>query len=158
MKATAFKDPVPPETEAAFQLIAFEIEAESYGVEITAVREIRAWTGATSLPSTPTFVRGVINLRGAIVPILDLRARFNRSVVEPTKTHVVVVIAIEERLVGLLVDAVSDIVTVDRAEIQPPPEFCGGDDAGLVIGLAPHKGGMLALLDINLLLRGALPA
>lgn len=158
MQAIAFKDPLLAEQDSAIQLIAFEIEEESYGVEITAVREIRAWTGATSLPSTPLFVRGVINLRGAIVPILDLRARFNRPMVEPTKTHVVVVIAIEERLVGLLVDAVSDIVTVSRADIQPPPEFCGGEDMGLVIGLAPHKQGMLALLDINLLLRGALPS
>lgn len=141
----------------SIQLIAFEIDGETYGVEITTVREIRAWTGATALPNTATFVRGVINLRGAIVPILDLRARFGRAATEATKTHVVVVIAIEERWVGLLVDGVSDIVTMHRDALQPPPDVGVASEVGLVTGIVSRGDKMLALLDTTQLLRGALP-
>ncbi len=98
----------------SIQLIAFSIGEQAYGVEITTVREIRAWNGATPLPNTKEFVRGVVNLRGTIVPIFDLRARFGAGVTEATKTHVVVVLAVGEKWIGILVDAVSDILTVQK--------------------------------------------
>ena len=100
------------------QLIAFTVGAETYGVEITAVREIRAWSGVTTLPNTAPFVRGVINLRGTIVPVIDLRARFSQGIADPGKTHVVIVLAIGNRWAGVLVDAVSDILTVVRTDIH----------------------------------------
>ncbi len=80
----------------SLQLIAFSIGEQTYGVEITTVREIRAWNGATPLPNTREFVRGVINLRGTIVPIFDLRARFGEGPTSPTKNHVVVVMSVGE--------------------------------------------------------------
>ena len=85
----------------SLQLIAFSIGEQTYGVEITTVREIRAWNGATPLPNTREFVRGVINLRGTIVPIFDLRARFGDGQTSPTKNHVVVVMTVGDKWVGI---------------------------------------------------------
>src|SRR5215217_7619417 len=104
------------------QLIAFSIGEQTYGVEITTVREIRAWNGATPLPNTRDFVRGVINLLGTIVPIFDLRASFGDGQTSTTKNHVVVVMSVGDKWVGILVDAVSDILTVSKDEIHSVPE------------------------------------
>jgi purine-binding chemotaxis protein CheW len=129
------------------QLIAFSIGAQTYGVEITTVREIRAWNGATPLPNTRDYVRGVINLRGTIVPIFDLRARFGDGRTEPTKTHVVVVLSVGEKWVGLLVDAVSDILTVAREDIHPVPEG-NSLDTELLDGIITHEQRMVGLIDL----------
>ncbi len=147
-----------PDAAAADQseLIAFTIDGETYGVDIHLVREIRAWTGVTPMPNTAPFVRGVMNLRGAVIPIVDMRARFGRDMTEPTPTHVVVVIAIESKWVGLLVDAVSDIVSVREEQIQPAPDTAG--EAALFRGVAALDDQMLALIDIERLLQGAIDA
>ena len=129
------------------QLIAFSIGEQTYGVEITTVREIRAWNGATPLPNTRDYVRGVINLRGTIVPIFDLRARFGEGRTEPTKTHVVVVLSVGEKWVGLLVDAVSDILTVSRDSIHPVPEGNSLDNE-LLEGIITHEQRMVGLIDL----------
>lgn len=129
------------------QLIAFSIGSETYGVEITTVREIRAWNGATPLPNTREYVRGVINLRGTIVPIFDLRARFGNGLTAATKTHVVVVLSMGEKWVGLLVDAVSDILTVSRADIHPVPEG-NSLDSELLDGIVTHEQRMVGLIDL----------
>jgi len=140
-------------TENAVQLIAFSIGEQSYGVEITTVREIRAWNGATPLPNTREFVRGVINLRGTIVPIFDLRARFGEGMTAPTKNHVVVVMSVGEKWVGMLVDAVSDILTVSRNDIHAVPE---GNmlDTELLDGIVTHEGRMVGLIDLNAVISG----
>ena len=98
--------------------MCFRVGAESYGVDIRLVREIRAWSPTTNLPNTPDYVRGVINIRGSIVPILDVRARFGQGQTDASKAHVVIVVAIGARSVGLLVDAVSDIVAVNENEVK----------------------------------------
>ncbi len=126
MENLGFKDETSGSAAAlaaanSLQLIAFSIGEQTYGVEITTVREIRAWNGATPLPNTREFVRGVINLRGTIVPIFDLRARFGEGVTSPTKNHVVVVMSVGDKWVGILVDAVSDILTVSKDEIHNVP-------------------------------------
>jgi purine-binding chemotaxis protein CheW len=146
---------LPPEAAGAVQLIAFAVGGETYGVEITAVREIRAWSGVTALPNTAPFVRGVINLRGTIVPVLDLKARFGQGLAEPGKTHVVIVLAIGARWVGVLVDAVSDILTVTRSEIQPVPDVAETGDTGLLHGIVTHEDRMVGLVDPDRLLAGA---
>ncbi len=132
----------------SIQLIAFSIGEQAYGVEITTVREIRAWNGATPLPNTREFVRGVVNLRGTIVPIFDLRARFGAGVTEATKTHVVVVLAVGEKWIGILVDAVSDILTVQKNDIHSVPE---GEnmDSELLNGIVTHDSKMLGLIDLE---------
>ena len=132
----------------SIQLIAFSIGEQAYGVEITTVREIRAWNGATPLPNTKEFVRGVVNLRGTIVPIFDLRARFGAGVTEATKTHVVVVLAVGEKWIGILVDAVSDILTVQKNDIHPVPE---GEnmDSELLNGIVTHYSRMVGLIYLE---------
>lgn len=132
----------------AIQLIAFSIGEQAYGVEITTVREIRAWNGATPLPNTREYVRGVVNLRGTIVPIFDLRARFGAGVTEATKTHVVVVLAVGEKWIGILVDAVSDILTVQKSDIHAVPE---GEsmDSELLNGIVTHDSRMVGLIDLD---------
>src|SRR5579872_4111430 len=94
------------------ELISFRIGAQEFCVDIMAVREIRGWTAATALPQAPAFVRGVINLRGAVLPIVDLGARLGLGVADPTARHVIIVAQVQNQIVGLLVDAVSDILTV----------------------------------------------
>jgi purine-binding chemotaxis protein CheW len=128
------------------QLVCFTIGDEIYGIEIRTVREIRAWSATTSLPNAPDFVRGVTNLRGTVVPILDLRARFGRGQTEPTKAHVVIVIAIESRVVGILVDTVSDILTVAETEIRPVPEIGGAEAQEYLDGLVTQGDQMIALV------------
>jgi purine-binding chemotaxis protein CheW len=140
--------------ENAIQLIAFSIGEQTYGVEITTVREIRAWGGATPLPNTRDYVRGVINLRGTIVPIFDLRARFGDGRTEATKTHVVVVMSVGEKWVGMLVDAVSDILTVSRDDIHAVPEG-NSLDTELLSGIVTHDGRMVGLIDLQAVVHGA---
>ncbi len=105
------------------QFITFTLDAQEYGVDIMRVREIKGWTETTALPQAPSYVRGVINLRGIIVPILDLRARFGMGTTIPTRMHVVIIVITDTRTTGLLVDAVSDIITV---EPRHDPRRCRG--------------------------------
>ncbi len=138
----------------SLQLIAFSIGEQTYGVEITTVREIRAWNGATPLPNTREFVRGVINLRGTIVPIFDLRARFGDGQTLPTRNHVVVVMSVGEKWVGLLVDAVSDILTVSKDDIHAVPEG-HAIDTELLSGIVTHDNQMVGLIDLHAVVSGA---
>jgi purine-binding chemotaxis protein CheW len=133
------------------QFATFTIGSEEYGVDITAVREIKGWTPTTNLPNAPAHMRGVINLRGTIVPIFDLRARFGGGETEVTSRHVIVVVRIETRTVGILVDAVSDILTLGSEEIKPVPEVDCGIDASFLTGLVNVEERMVALLDLELL-------
>jgi len=136
------------------QFIAFSIGEQTYGVEITTVREIRAWNGATPLPNTRPFVRGVINMRGTIVPIFDLRARFGDGQTTVTKNHVVVVMSVGEKWVGILVDAVSDILTVSREDIHSVPEG-NSVDTELLNGIVTHDNRMVGLIDLHQVVSGA---
>ncbi len=139
----------------SLQLIAFSIDEQTYSVEITTVREIRAWNGATPLPNTREFVRGVINLRGTIVPIFDLRARFGEGKTSPTKTHVVVVMSVDDKFVGILVDAVSDILTVKKSDVHPVPENNSASDNELLRGIITHDKRMVGLIDLHAIVDGA---
>lgn len=134
---------------AASQFVAFTIGEQNYCVDIMSVREIRAWTGATPLPNTADYVRGVINLRGSIVPIVDLRIRFGQGETEPTNSHVVVIVAIEERLNGLLVDSVSDILSVSADDIAAIPETNAGSRVRYLDGLITEEDRMVALIALD---------
>lgn len=132
------------------QYITFTVGSEEYGVNILAVREIRGWTPESRLPNLPDYVRGVINLRGIIIPIFDLRARFGGGATQVTRRHVVVVIQIGERTRGILVDAISDILAIAHDAIKPPP----GIDAGLIdaeylSGLYTVEDRMVTLLNVE---------
>ena len=110
------------EDAPSHQYIAFEIGDREFGVDIMAVREIRGWSRATKIPNAPREILGVVNLRGAIIPILDLRACFGEELTKVEKSHVVIIVLIGKRVAGILVDAVSDILSVRHADVQPIPE------------------------------------
>lgn len=131
------------------QFISFTIGAEEYGVDIMAIREIKGWTATTELPNTPSYLRGVINLRGAIIPIFDLRARFEGRLTEANARHVIIVVSVSDRVIGILVDAVADIITVAAADIQPVPDLEGKEHAGFLTGLVTVDGRMVALLGLH---------
>lgn len=157
MEALAFRDDdfgIAVAGANAMQLVTFSVGEQAYGVEITTVREIRAWNGATPLPNTREFVRGVINLRGTIVPIFDLRARFGEGQTLPTKSHVVVVMSLGDKWVGILVDAVNDILTVSRDDIHAVPEG-NSADTELLNGIVTHDSRMVGLIDLKAVVSGA---
>lgn len=131
------------------QFLTFTIAKEEYGVDIMSVREIKGWTETTRLPNSPEYLRGVMNLRGVIVPIFDLRSRFNKGLTEATIKHVIIILAVEERNIGILVDAVSDILTVDSNDIKPAPELEDREDANFINGLISLENRMVVLLDIQ---------
>jgi len=131
------------------QFITFRIEAEEYGVDILSVREIKAWAEVTQLPNTPPFVRGVINLRGVILPVFDLRARFGMGMTEPTSRHVIIVVWTGKKMIGVLVDKVSEIVTLSADDVRPVPEIGFSIDQEFLMGLAAVEKGLVALIDVE---------
>ncbi len=135
----------------AQQFLTFAVGREEYGVDIMAVREIKAWSGVTRLPNTSKHLRGVMNLRGTIIPIFDLRARFSGDATEPHPKHVVIIVAVEDRTIGILVDAVSDIVDAAPDMIKPPPTADLAIDERYVRGLISLDSRMIVILDIPLL-------
>ena len=131
------------------QYIIFTINEQEYGVSVMAVREIRGWTPENKLPNLPPYVRGVINLRGTVIPIIDLRTRFGGSTTETTKTHVVIVMQVGDSLKGVLVDTISDILPIPRDQIKPAPEMDGDTlEAHYVSGLYTPEGRIIALLGV----------
>ncbi len=139
-------------TEAG-QYITCALDAAEYGIDIMAVQEIKGWSETTAIPQAPSWVRGVINLRGTIVPILDLRARFGMPMTQPTAMHVVVIVRIGSRTLGLLADAVSDIITVAPESIRAVPDLGTTQEQELIIGLVPTERGMVSLLALDALLQ-----
>lgn len=132
----------------ALELISFCIGDQEFCLDIMAVREIRGWTVATPLPHSPPYVRGVINLRGAVLPILDLKARLGLGVAEPSARSVIIVVHIGKRLVGLLVDGVSEILAAERASVQPTPNV-GCDSVGqFVRGIIAMEGRMISWIAL----------
>ena len=134
------------------QFISFAIGDDQYGVDIMAVREIQGWSEITHLPRQPEYVRGVLNLRGAIVPIVDLRCRFGQGLTETTPLHIVIIVQIGGRQVGLIGDRVLDIVSVDAAQIQKVPRTGHGEQTDFLSGLVTHDNVMIALIDLPNLL------
>jgi len=134
---------------ASRQLITCTLGEAEYGIEIMAVQEIKGWAPTTAIPQAPSWIRGVTNLRGVIVPILDLRARFGMAPTEPTAMHVVVIVQAAGRTVGILVDAVSDIISVSPEDIRPVPEMSSRAEERLLSGLVPLDRGMVALVSLD---------
>jgi purine-binding chemotaxis protein CheW len=139
-------------TSAPTQLISFAIGDDQYGVDIMAVREIKGWTEITHLPKQPDYVRGVLNLRGIIVPIIDLRCRFGQGLTEATALHIVIIVQIGTKPIGLLADRVLDIVSLDQSQIQPVPRIAQASRVEFLSGLVTIEGAMIALIDLPNLL------
>ena len=139
------------ETDAR-ELIAFRVGAQEFCINIMIVREIRGWTVATALPRSPRYLRGVINLRGAVLPIIDLAIRLGLPSAEPTARNVIIVTQIKHQQIGLLVDAVSDILTMNDNSIQPAPDVSSDLVKSFVQGLLPVDGRMISLISRDHLL------
>jgi purine-binding chemotaxis protein CheW len=138
------------------QLLTFILADEEYGVDILRVQEIKGWDSVTPIPNTPKHIRGVINLRGTIVPIIDLRMRFNLLNIPYGPTTVVIVLKVvsngKERTMGIVVDAVSDVYNINEEAMKPPPDFGSVISIGYVKGLATVGENMVIVLDIDQLL------
>jgi purine-binding chemotaxis protein CheW len=139
-------------SESSRQFLTFALGQEEYGVEILKIQEIRGFSQITPLPNAPTYVKGVLNLRGTIVPIVDLRKKFGMPEEAYTTFTVIVVVQVQGKTIGFVVDAVSDVLTVSGDAIQPTPDIHGQIDTACLTGLAPtgERGEKLViLLDID---------
>jgi purine-binding chemotaxis protein CheW len=141
-------DKIEQQNAARLQYITFRSGEQEFGADIMAVREIRGWTQTTSLPHAPSYVCGVINLRGVVLPVVDLSARLGRAMTETSSKHVIIVVKAAERTIGILVDAVCDILTVSPGEIQPTPELARDEQATFVEGIAILDTRMVTVLNI----------
>lgn len=141
------------------QYVTFVIGGADYGVDVMDVREIRTWSEPRALPGSPDYVRGVLELRGVAIPIVDLRCRFGLGVTAPGAQQVVMMVAVAGRVVGILADAVSDILTIRTDEILPVPLMDRDPGEDYLAGLVPVRERMVALLTLDRLLdTGAVPA
>ena len=136
-------------TDDTQQFLTFTVDKEEYGVDIMTVREIKGWTETTRLPNSPEFVRGVINLRGLIIPIFDLRSRFHLGVTEATAKHVIIIFVVNGRSIGILVDTVSDILVVNSDQIKTAPTADTQVDSSFISGLISLDNRMVVLLAIE---------
>ena len=131
------------------QFITFHAGEQEFGADIMAIREIRGFTPTTRLPQAPAYVLGVINLRGVVLPVVDLNARLGRDTTQANPKHVVIVVKAGERNIGLLVDAVSDILTVTAADVQPTPELARDGQAEFIDGIAVLDNRMVTILSMD---------
>jgi len=137
--------------EKDLQVVGFRIGNETYGVRIAAVREIVRVPEITSVPSAPDLIEGVINLRGKIIPVMDLRKRFGQTEIQNDKRNRILVVELNNKLVGLIVNAASEVLKIPPSEIAPGSVFAEGE-SGYVTGVGKLKGRLIILLDISKLL------
>ena len=138
------------------QFLTFFLAGEEYGVGILGVQEVKAWEGVTQIPNTPAHVKGVLDLRGAIVPVVDLRTRFGLPAQDYGITTVIIVLRLEQdgesQTIGIVVDAVSDVMDVTENQIKDPPDFTGDAKATFIKGLASLNNKLVILLNTGKLL------
>lgn len=139
-------------TSAMRELVGFRVGDQAFCIDINSVLEIRGWTPVTPLPEAPAYMRGVVNLRGAILPIIDLAVLLGLPTSEPSARHAIMVARCGGRTVGLLVEAVSEIVQIDGATLQQTPEIGRAEGTSLVAGIFAIDGGMISLLEMDNLL------
>lgn len=131
------------------QFLTFTVSEEEYAVDIMTVREIKGWSDTTRLPNSPAFMKGVMNLRGVIIPIFDLRNRFGMGETVPHEKNVVIILAIGDKTIGILVDTVSDILDIDKSEIKPAPMMETNLDDKFVDGIISQEDRMVVLLNVE---------
>ncbi|MBN4054162.1 purine-binding chemotaxis protein CheW [Nitrospira defluvii] len=131
------------------QYLTFKLGDEQYGVEILRVQEIKGYTGVTRIPNIPEHYKGVLNLRGAIVPIVDLRMKFGMEAVEYNKMTVIIVVEVNERVMGIIVDTVSDVMSIASKDVQDAPEFGGDVDVRFISGIGNYEDQLVTFLNID---------
>jgi purine-binding chemotaxis protein CheW len=140
---------------ASSEFLTFRLGAEEYGIDILRVQEIRSYEAPTRIANAPSFIKGVVNLRGVIVPVVDLRIKLNCEKVEYNGFTVVIVLNVRGRVVGAVVDSVSDVLELSQELIKPAPEMNTTVDTGFITGIASVGERMLILMDIEALMSGA---
>lgn len=140
--------------EEMLQLVTFKLGSEEFALDILLVQEINRRVEITKVPKTPEFVEGVINLRGKIVPVLDLRKRFGLVGREFTAQSRIIVVNIDKRVLGLMVDSVSEVLRIPQHTVEPPPPIVAGIDATYIKGIGKFEGRLLILLDLGKVLSG----
>ena len=134
---------------SANELIAFRLGEQEFCVDIMSVRDIRGWTKTTPLPHSSEYVKGVINLRGAVLPVVDLAARLGFQATEPSARHVIIITQVGSQTIGLLVDAVSDILTVNSGSIQSTPNVASDLARSFMKGVIAMEGRMISLIALD---------
>jgi purine-binding chemotaxis protein CheW len=134
------------------QLISFMVGNEEYGMEILRVKEVIRPPSIARLPKAPTFVKGIINLRGDVIPIVDLRDKFGLEAAEYTATTRIIVVDVDGRLVGMIVDAASQVIRIPEDQIEPPPPVAGGLPSELIEGVGKLEDRLIILLNIDMIL------
>ena len=141
-------------TTGAREYLTFRLDQEEYGIDILKVQEIRGYEPPTRIAHAPAFIKGVVNLRGTIVPIVDMRLKFNCSEVEYNSFTVVIILNLRNRVVGIVVDSVSDVMELSAESIRPAPDIESVIDNDCIMGLGSVGERMLILLDIEKLMSG----
>jgi purine-binding chemotaxis protein CheW len=136
------------------QFLTFNLGEELYGVDILRVQEIKGYTAVTKIPNTPSYIKGVLNLRGTIVPIVELRTKFGMPTIEYTMFTVIVVVVVKDKVMGLVVDAVSDVLDIDKKDVQAPPNFGARINVSFMNGIGKSGDKLVTLLDIDRMLSG----
>ena len=134
------------------QFLTFILGDENYGVDILRVQEIKGYTTVTRIPNMPDSIKGVLNLRGTIVPIVDLRTKFGMEKMDITRTTVIVVVMVQSRIMGVIVDAVSDVMDLPKKDIQAPPQFGESVDVSFISGIGKFSDKLVTLLDVDRIL------
>ncbi len=138
--------------EDLLQLVSFNLGKEEFAVDILKIQEINRMVEITQVPKSPDFVEGVINLRGKVIPIIDLRKKFSLDVAESTRQTRIVVVDIDNKVVGLIVDAVSEVLRLPSSTVEPPPPIVAGIDSEYINGVGKLEDRLLILLDLNKIL------
>ncbi len=141
-----------PTPVAAREFLTFKLGAEEYGIEILKVQEIRGYDAITRIANSPEFLKGVVNLRGIIVPIVDMRLKFNLGRADYNAFTVVIILNVGRRVIGIVVDGVSDVVALNDDQVKPTPAFPDHLDTSYIIGLGTVDERMLILIDIEKLM------
>lgn len=131
------------------QFLTFRLHGQDYGIGILKIQEIKGWDKVTPIPNSPAYVKGVLNLRGVIVPVIDLRLRFGMPEAERDVFTVIIVANVNGRLAGIVVDAVSDVINVGAGHLCEAPEYEGQENREFIKGLAQVDGKLLVLLDVD---------
>lgn len=134
------------------QFLTFRLGEELYGVDILRVQEIKGYTTVTKIPNTPPHIKGVLNLRGTIVPVVELRTKFGMPTIDYTTFTVIIVVVVQDKVMGLVVDAVSDVLDIKMKDIQPAPDFGDKVDVTFLNGIGKSGNKLVSLLDIDRLL------
>ena len=136
------------------EFVSFVAGEQSFCIEITQIREIRRWSPVTILPHAPGYVLGVMNLRGAVIPIFDLAAKLGLGRITPTERHVIIIAAVNGQTVGLLVDSVSEILSVRSDKVQEAPNVRGDDGTSCILGVIPQEEDMTRVIDLGRIVPG----